>query len=973
MAGRSEELRTNLTVNDQASKQIDAVADKLERLEQSDPTVELAANDQASPKVAGVLDDLEQLERADASVTLTADDRASDDVDDLTRKLSRLSASDQRIVLQARADQATREIARIERGLRDLDRLDDDEIEVRITARDQAKAAIADVERRLAALDNETAEVEVDVGGDWRSQLSELDGRLGDVVGMAGRMAGPAGLAAIAGGFIAAADNAANLAIEAGEIARLTGDSVTEAGQLASVWKGAGFESKDLQDVILQLNGVLAQTPELAERLGINLNDGSTAGERFVEVARKLETAVSDATERGVLGSQLFGEEGVRQVNAVMLRVGDLGAAIENAPELISEEDVDRALEYQQRLADVKTQLGAIAAEVGGDALPVLSGLAAVLNGDVFKAEYWNPPSEAVVSFGTSLRNSLQAAIDQEAAIASSASTLERMIPAVQGSQAAVDEFNRALSENPEAAEAAAEANAQVDGAYLALEQSSLAVAAAQREVNLAQLEGASSAFDLESAQIDLANAVDRSSEAAATADEALADGTLTAEEKAAALRDARSAELDAAGAALAAAEAYAKQQGAAEGSDESLRLMADALQVAKAQYPALAEEIDTMIASLDSAAGEAEGVGAAIGDGVARGIRSRMDAVSQAGRELIQRGLASSKDEALIRSPSQLFADEVGAPISEGVAEGILDEADKIGDSLARAIEAAEDKAVRAAKDLAKDAAGGLADAFGEYEGRRDDARLNENLLDSAEALADAQDRLREIEAEHGRESEQYRDAVEAVSDAETRLKDARYDLAKASTYLLDQGPEGIAMFRGIAEAAGLTVGEIDGISEAYYRMVEAAGAAVRAEVEAAQQAQQASVLLDKFGKLAAAGFFNPDQLKAVSGLSGTPGAQLAMIGQLVADSEAFIAALLPKFHRGGVVPGAPGTEVPIMAQAGEVVGWPGQGGGLAVIVQPGGIVLQGTNLTPTDVTNALATYVRTNGVGALQRMLGM
>jgi hypothetical protein len=35
-----------------------------------------------------------------------------------------------------------------------------------------------------------------------------------------------------------------------------------------------------------------------------------------------------------------------------------------------------------------------------------------------------------------------------------------------------------------------------------------------------------------------------------------------------------------------------------------------------------------------------------------------------------------------------------------------------------------------------------------------------------------------------------------------------------------------------------------------------------------------------------------------------------------------------LPKFHTGGVVPGAPGTEVPIMAMAGEEVRWPGGGG---------------------------------------------
>lgn len=46
-----------------------------------------------------------------------------------------------------------------------------------------------------------------------------------------------------------------------------------------------------------------------------------------------------------------------------------------------------------------------------------------------------------------------------------------------------------------------------------------------------------------------------------------------------------------------------------------------------------------------------------------------------------------------------------------------------------------------------------------------------------------------------------------------------------------------------------------------------------------------------------------------------------------------------LPKFHTGGIVPGAPGTEVPIMAMAGEEVRWPGGGGGGApIVIQSGG-----------------------------------
>lgn len=66
--------------------------------------------------------------------------------------------------------------------------------------------------------------------------------------------------------------------------------------------------------------------------------------------------------------------------------------------------------------------------------------------------------------------------------------------------------------------------------------------------------------------------------------------------------------------------------------------------------------------------------------------------------------------------------------------------------------------------------------------------------------------------------------------------------------------------------------------------------------------------------------------------------------VGQLswtVPDFVPFIggnsvrAPRLPKFHTGGIVPGSPGQEVPIMAMAGERVSRPGSGGGDTLQVQ--------------------------------------
>lgn len=70
-----------------------------------------------------------------------------------------------------------------------------------------------------------------------------------------------------------------------------------------------------------------------------------------------------------------------------------------------------------------------------------------------------------------------------------------------------------------------------------------------------------------------------------------------------------------------------------------------------------------------------------------------------------------------------------------------------------------------------------------------------------------------------------------------------------------------------------------------------------------------------------------------------------------------------LPKFHRGGVVPGAPGTEVPIMALAGETV--TPAGGGTVLEIRSGGSALDDL------LVEILSNAVRVRG-GNVQLVLG-
>lgn len=64
-----------------------------------------------------------------------------------------------------------------------------------------------------------------------------------------------------------------------------------------------------------------------------------------------------------------------------------------------------------------------------------------------------------------------------------------------------------------------------------------------------------------------------------------------------------------------------------------------------------------------------------------------------------------------------------------------------------------------------------------------------------------------------------------------------------------------------------------------------------------------------------------------------------------------------MPKFHTGGTVPGVPGTEVPIMALAGETVARPAAGGGTTVIQ----LVVDGRVLTEVVHNGLLAKQRRT------------
>lgn len=235
---------------------------------------------------------------------------------------------------------------------------DRENLEVRVTTQGAKRAAdeLDAVAKKADQLDNKT----IDIGG----------------------LAAGGGLAALGAGVALVANGMADAAIEADNLSALTGDSVEQASRLNAVWKQTGADTKDLQDVLLQMNGVLATNSDLAAELGVNLDDGATVGQRFEQVAAALDQ-VEDSAKRSHIASQVFGEEGVRQYNALRQSVGDLSAAMEDVPEgsVFDEDDVEEARRLKGEIKELTAELQGFANQVGGFVIPAVNDLIDGLKG----------------------------------------------------------------------------------------------------------------------------------------------------------------------------------------------------------------------------------------------------------------------------------------------------------------------------------------------------------------------------------------------------------------------------------------------------------------------------------------------------------------------------------------------------------------------------------------------------------------
>lgn len=265
-------------------------------------------------------------------------------------------------------------------------------LQVDIEANDRASGKIDKVADKSDRLDKSDPKIDIEANDKASATLDDLASKLDDlglpVGNLASKLGGKGGVAAgvvaIGAGLIVAAQNAAEVAFEAENLATLTGDSVEEASRLNAVWKQSGADSKDLQDVLLQMNGVLATNADLAATLGVNLNDGATVGQRFEQVAQALDR-IPDAAKRSQIASQIFGEEGVRQYNAMRNSVDDLSSALADVPEgsVITDEEVADARKMQEQMRELTAEFESFATALGSVVVPVVGTTLTAFN-DLF-------------------------------------------------------------------------------------------------------------------------------------------------------------------------------------------------------------------------------------------------------------------------------------------------------------------------------------------------------------------------------------------------------------------------------------------------------------------------------------------------------------------------------------------------------------------------------------------------------------
>lgn len=271
--------------------------------------------------------------------------------------------------------------------------------------------------------------------------------------------------------------------------------------------------------------------------------------------------------------------------------------------------------------------------------------------------------------------------------------------------------------------------------------------------------------------------------------------------------------------------------------------------------------------------------VGEALGEGTERGIRNAAQGVIDAAVGLVQGALEAAQRYANIFSPSKLFADEIGEPIGDGVAEGIWATEDEVADALIGVLEDAHDNALDEVDEFVEAAQDRYAAIWDQIGDRFATRNLEQAVGDAQAAIVAAQNEL--VGLRDDRLSAVLRGEDEAtIAGIDADIAALESDIANSLATRLQRA------FRRLFEAQFdelLAAGNFDRISE-----LGLAGGLTAGEIQtlvSAGQAANAAVLSGntQAGMLQAGFLAGQDTINAA--FPGVPGTLNPIVVQFLGD----------------------------------------------------------------------------------------
>ena len=327
---------------------------------------------------------------------------------------------------------------------------------------------------------------------------------------------------------------------------------------------------------------------------------------------------------------------------------------------------------------------------------------------------------------------------------------------------------------------------------------------------------------------------------------------------------------------------------------------------------------------AVDAAAGQIvgqlRGLGAAMVGGVMAGIGSMAGALKDKFVGVVRGAYEAAKSFIKPGSPSKLTAQEIGKPMAEGIAQGIIDNSRLVSAALKGALQAAVSR-----KDFGT-VSSIIGSMFSAKQGQvktksekeiagiergRELGDLNQNIVDAAKAVQAAQQAIADAIA----------NAPKLIADAQKEVDRARADLAKARTPEQRQEAEE-KLAAALAKLAEASQAGPEAIAEAQARLEQEKRAEARAQqdlllFQLREKAEKERAKLD--AKQLAEQIKLGMQLDKLSKLFDK---QHVTAGQLLKAVRRMLHRLgVPGFAQGGVVPGPRGAPQLAMVHGGETI----------------------------------------------------